>query len=220
MTLMASRPRALTSNASSTSSCENPNRWVMSGFTSILPLRRNSMQSGHVSLYRNIPTTSTSLIAADVSGTVISLCPIPTRHTFPPPRVASSAVATVLLNPAQSRLTSMSPPIAALIRSTSSPTSSARADTLTAASAPRDRATERRCSSTSTITTRVAPNARAASRVTRPIGPAPMISTPVSGPTSARRHACTPTLSGSHMAPSSRLTFSGSLKHRSPGCTI
>ena len=51
------------------------------------------------------------------------------------------------------------------------------------------------------------------------MGPAPMMSTAVSGPTPARRHACTPTLRGSHMAPSSRLTPSGSLKHRSAGCT-
>uniref|UniRef100_A0A0A9E2G7 Sdh1 n=1 Tax=Arundo donax TaxID=35708 RepID=A0A0A9E2G7_ARUDO len=114
----------------------------------------------------------------------------------------------------------MSAPIAARMRSTSSPTSSALADTFTAASAPRDVATDSRCSSTSTITMRGAPKARAASSVTRPMGPAPMMSTPFSGPTSARRHACTPTLRGSHMAPSSRLTLSGSLKHRSPGCTI
>ncbi|OAY69676.1 hypothetical protein ACMD2_15562, partial [Ananas comosus] len=82
-----------------------------------------------------------------------------------------------------------------------------------------DFATERRHSSTSTIMILGAPNARAASIVTKPIGPAPMISTFFSGPISARRQAWIPTLRGSHIAPSSKLTLSGSLKHKSAGCT-
>lgn len=61
MTLMALPPRALVSKASSTSCCEKPNLWVIKGLTSILPVFRNSMQSGHVFLYRNMPITSTSL---------------------------------------------------------------------------------------------------------------------------------------------------------------
>jgi hypothetical protein len=51
------------------------------------------------------------------------------------------------------------------------------------------------------------------------MGPAPSTSTAVSAPTPARRHACTPTLSGSHIAPSSSPTPSGSRKQRSAGCT-
>lgn len=60
------------------------------------------------------------LAAAGVSGTVISLWPIPTRQTFPPARVALRAVDIVLLKPAQSKLTSIGAPIAFCISITSS----------------------------------------------------------------------------------------------------
>lgn len=63
------------------------------------------------------------LAAAGVSGTVISLWPIPTRQTFPPGQVALSAVDMVLLKPAQSKLTSTLVPIALCICTTSSATS-------------------------------------------------------------------------------------------------
>eukprot|EP00499_Haloplacidia_sp_CaronLabIsolate_P009770 CAMPEP_0196783530 /NCGR_PEP_ID=MMETSP1104-20130614/14045_1 /TAXON_ID=33652 /ORGANISM="Cafeteria sp., Strain Caron Lab Isolate" /LENGTH=43 /DNA_ID= /DNA_START= /DNA_END= /DNA_ORIENTATION= len=43
------------------------------------------------------------------------------------------------------------------------------------------------------------------------MGPAPNTSTLCPAVTPALLHACTPTDSGSHMAPSSRLTESGSL---------
>jgi len=92
-------------------------------------------------------------------------------------------------------------------------------DTKTVASAPSSLATFSRSGEISATTTLGLPKACAASIVTRPIGPAPRISTFVGGPTPARRHACTPTLRGSHMAPSSKVTFSGSLKHKSAGCT-
>ena len=56
-----------------------------------------------------------------------------------------------------------------------------------------------------------APMARATRRFTRPIGPAPQMSTRDPSVTPARRHACTATESGSSSAPSSKVTWSGSL---------
>nr|GMD48583.1 hypothetical protein Ccrd_011493 [Ipomoea batatas] len=76
-------------------------------------------------------------------------------------------------------------------------------------SAPRLLANDRRRSSTSAIRIVGAPKARAASMVTRPMGPAPRIKILVPGPMPARLHAWTPTLRGSHIAPSSKLTLSG-----------
>lgn len=88
-------------------------------------------------------------------------------------------------------------------------------DTLTTASAPSCLAIASRLSSTSVTAILDAPNAFATSNDTKPIGPAPMTATVLPGAISARRQACTATLRGSHMAPSSRETESGSLKHRS-----
>jgi hypothetical protein len=56
-----------------------------------------------------------------------------------------------------------------------------------------------------------APQAFAVSRQTSPIGPAPHTSTLLPSFTPARWHAWTPTLSGSRRAPSSNVTWSGSL---------
>lgn len=61
------------------------------------------------------------------------------------------------------------------------------------------------------ITTFEAPIAFATSNDTRPIGPAPQMRTLWPRVTSARRHAWIPTESGSIKAPSSYVTFSGSL---------
>ncbi|KVI10137.1 hypothetical protein Ccrd_011493 [Cynara cardunculus var. scolymus] len=80
------------------------------------------------------------------------------------------------------------------------------------ASAPRCFANDSRESSTSATMILGDPNVRAASIVNRPMGPAPKIKTLVSGVTSARRQAWTATLSGSHMAPSSKLTLSGCVR--------
>jgi len=59
--------------------------------------------------------------------------------------------------------------------------------------------------------TSVAPAARAASIVTRPMGPAPATRTVSPVPTSPRRQAWMPTESGSHRAPSVVETSSGKL---------
>ena len=48
-----------------------------------------------------------------------------------------------------------------------------------------------------------------------PMGPAPKMSTFFPGCTMPLRQACIPTDKGSHMAPSSKLTLSGSLKQKS-----
>ena len=57
-----------------------------------------------------------------------------------------------------------------------------------------------------------APIALAVIRLTRPMGPAPHTNTNEPKVTPARRQAWTPTLKGSRMAPSSKVTWSGSLK--------
>ena len=61
------------------------------------------------------------------------------------------------------------------------------------------------------ITIFFAPIALATSKVTKPIGPAPRISTLELIPTSPRLQACTPTDNGSKRAPSSKLIWSGNL---------
>ena len=80
--------------------------------------------------------------------------------------------------------------------------------------------TDRCFSSTSAIIICGAPNAHADNTVIISIGPAPITNIFVLGPTKAQQQAWTPTLSGSHMEPSSRLTFFGNLKHKSIGWTI
>ena len=63
-----------------------------------------------------------------------------------------------------------------------------------------------------------APRAFADKSVTRPIHPAPRITTDCPRDTPPRLVACRPTASGSTSAPSIVDTFSGSLKHISAGC--
>ena len=67
------------------------------------------------------------------------------------------------------------------------------------------------------IITSDAPQAFAVNRHTRPIGPAPHMRTLLPRPMPARWHACTPTLRGSSKAPSSKDTWSGSLKEKERG---
>lgn len=73
------------------------------------------------------------------------------------------------------------------------------------------RAAFRRIGIRSTAVMSVAPKARAAATVTSPIGPAPSTTavSPALSPT--KLTACSPTASGSTVAPASVLTFSGSL---------
>ena len=72
---------------------------------------------------------------------------------------------------------------------------------------------------TSITTTCAQPAARAASAVTSPIVPLPTTTPTSPGTIRALPAACIPTASGSTIAPSAKLTLSGSLKVRSAGCT-
>lgn len=92
-------------------------------------------------------------------------------------------------------------------------------DMRTTASAPNAFATDKRSLWVSATTTRRLPKALAQRRVTSPIAPPPMTNTRVAGPTLLRLQVWTATLRGSHIAPSSSVTFSGSLKHIPAGCT-
>ena len=74
-------------------------------------------------------------------------------------------------------------------------------------------------SSTSLTMTRAQPAAKAASTVTRPIGPAPMTTAMSPGLICALTVPWTPTASGSTMAPAAKETLSGSLKVKSAGWT-
>uniref|UniRef100_A0A2M4D056 Putative secreted protein n=1 Tax=Anopheles darlingi TaxID=43151 RepID=A0A2M4D056_ANODA len=67
----------------------------------------------------------------------------------------------------------------------------------------------------SSTTVRVAPIARATISEINPIGPAPKMTTRLPSRISARRPAYTPTANGSSSAPSSIVTWSGSLKQQS-----
>ena len=63
------------------------------------------------------------------------------------------------------------------------------------------------------------PPASAASAVSTPMGPAPVTTATSPGLMRALMAACMPTASGSTMAPSAKLTLSGSLKVNAAGCT-
>ena len=74
-------------------------------------------------------------------------------------------------------------------------------------------------SCTSLTMTRAQPAARAARMVTMPIGPAPITTARSPGWICALVAACTPTASGSTIAPAASETLSGSLKVKSAGWT-
>ena len=71
----------------------------------------------------------------------------------------------------------------------------------------------------SEISTREHPPASAASATMMPIGPAPITAATSPGTIRARAAACMPIANGSTIAPSAKLTFSGSLKVKAAGWT-
>uniref|UniRef100_A0A6B0ULM9 Uncharacterized protein n=1 Tax=Ixodes ricinus TaxID=34613 RepID=A0A6B0ULM9_IXORI len=92
------------------------------------------------------------------------------------------------------------------------------AATLMAPLAPSWTALSSLLSTISVMTTLLAPMAWAVRRQTRPMGPAPQISTVCPRLRWDLRQAWTPTESGSRRAPSSKDTWSGNLKQKSAGC--
>mmetsp|Transcript_1856 Transcript_1856/g.6621 ORF Transcript_1856/g.6621 Transcript_1856/m.6621 type:complete len:203 (+) Transcript_1856:80-688(+) len=175
---------------------------VITGFTSTFPEATKARAVGYVLAYLKMPRMSTSLVAASTMGMLTVEGPRPTSTTTPPLAVQRMAVVMAEGAPQHSMVTSGSGTSPLRMRSRNSTPALASC----VRSAPIFSATERRCALMSDINTVVAPNARAARRAMRPMGPAPVMSTVWPTVTPARQHAWMPTENGSSIAASAKET--------------
>ena len=140
---------------------------------------------------------------------------MPMKTTRPPGQIASNRLGATFWLPEHSNATSTPQP--SVSRFTTSTRFCDR--TLTVTAAPSFLASSSFASSTSLTITRAHPAARAASRVTKPIVPAPVMTAMSPGLICALVEACTPVASGSTIAACFSETLSGSLKVKSAGWT-
>mmetsp|Transcript_44440 Transcript_44440/g.105297 ORF Transcript_44440/g.105297 Transcript_44440/m.105297 type:complete len:205 (-) Transcript_44440:571-1185(-) len=178
----------------------------MSGFKFTLPVSNNDRAFGYKLQYLYTPMMSISRLAASCKGTGVELGKFATTQTVPPEAAALMQVSSAAATPQHSKQKSNFLPMVCSIVAKRSGVSARKQ-----CSTPISAALASFASMTSVMVTVLAPATLAHKAVIKPMGPAPLTSTCVPGPTLLRVTACSDTHIGSSIAPSSNETESGNL---------